>query len=628
LDSAVGRVIFDTATQAGADTADGRQDAPIRAVSVMTGGGKSTSAWAYIAAAAAVDPEFSAAYLVPTVRAALEAKAGIEELLGANTVCCWNWATKHNRNEGKVREELGQLPSFIVHRDEIPLSRVVILTHELWRTELSDQRDYGARNWRGKPRDVLFIDESPDLVSIHSAQPSDLQGLHDALMERRPDHAWLPVLRSVVGRMNAAIGEARQEYGTAALVSRSEGKHFQDANYAAIFPLTNPALSRDARDLEVALYGDLCRFLSAASLGSVFYSLHDRRFYAYRLDGDPSGPGMVLLDATSDWSDLAILGSADRVPVPKADYSRLELLHLDHPPAFRRIDKVVKEPKRAKDYGHWIQQAVLANTVPGDDVLIVAHKACFDWSFCPSSRDPDKPMDWQGRKVNTEHFGAGIGLNLWRHKNVVMIFGEFIRPRWATIAAVNAYSTTRPSNDRLRLAVGTKQADDYIPRDPQYATAHEAHILRWSKQLAMRGAARIIDGDGRCKPMRLVLSMGYERLIRNLDKLFPGCPKPRAANDPASPRNASDRPLKPTGRDGLVRLLVDREKPLYGADEIERITNIRTFQLAKALSSPRIRGVADTYGWRLVPAKALGKHGRMKYLVHVETLLRENTRSL
>lgn len=629
VDRAVGAVIFETATEAASDTAAGCTETPIRAVGIMTGGGKSTSAWAFVAAAYQTDPAFSCAFLVPTVRAAIEAQEGIEALLGAGTVCAWNWATKHNRDDRKARAEFGdRLPAATFDRSEIPSSRIVVLTHEYWKRELVDGRDYGVRRCRGRLRDLVFIDESPDIVSTFSARPGDIQNFHDHLSAQHPDHAWLPVLRNVVARMNAKIGDTSADYATAALIRSSEGEAFAQPDYSTLLNLTDPALSREARNVHVASFGDLCRFLYAASFGAVFYSAHDQHFHAFRLDGDPKGPGLVLLDATADWSDLVLFGRARRVPVPQADYSRLELRHLDQPKRFQRVDQVIRDRHSASAYADWMKDAVLANTEPGDDVLIVAHKPALSWLAPKGDRRKYPTLTWAGRTVDLEHFGGGVGLNCWRRKNVVVIFGEFVKPRWATVATVHAFTGRAPTGRDLQGATSAKGADGYTPKGETYASAQEAHVLRWSKQLAMRGAARNLDGDGRCQPMRLVVSMGYEKLVRNLGRLFPGCPMPRPAVDPAKRTTGERKDEKGTGRDGLVRLLIDRSKPLYGADEVERLTGIPSRNLSSAFRSPRIEAVARSYGWALRKAKELGKAGRLVYLVNADRLITESTASL
>src|SRR4029450_6834445 len=115
---------------------------------------------------------------------------------------------------------------------------------------------------------------------------------------------------------------------------------------------------------------ELLDFLRLAARGCCFYSQLDRGFFSYRLDFAP-GPGHVLLDATADIAGLVTLNdSIKEVTVPEVDYSNLTVLHLDQPKEFRRITETTSSASKARPYADWIREVVLANTQPGDDVLV------------------------------------------------------------------------------------------------------------------------------------------------------------------------------------------------------------------------------------------------------------------
>jgi hypothetical protein len=87
---AAGDVVFSTACEAADDVKHGRADVAMRSVSLATGVGKSTAAYAFIATMARVDRTFTTAYVVPTIKLAIEVQRGIEELLGPNTTTLWS----------------------------------------------------------------------------------------------------------------------------------------------------------------------------------------------------------------------------------------------------------------------------------------------------------------------------------------------------------------------------------------------------------------------------------------------------------------------------------------------------------------------------------------------------------
>src|SRR6266581_4504729 len=75
-----------------------------------------------------------------------------------------------------------------------------------------------------------------------------------------------------------------------------------------------------------------------------------------------------------------------------------------------------------------------SETSPGDDILTYAPLALYRQGVFDKAPDLDQPYDLQGRRVNTEHYGTGVGRNTWKNKNVVCLIGDYFLPRNATIA--------------------------------------------------------------------------------------------------------------------------------------------------------------------------------------------------
>jgi hypothetical protein len=50
----------------------------------------------------------------------------------------------------------------------------------------------------------------------------------------------------------------------------------------------------------------------------------------------------------------------------------------------------------------------------------------------------------------------------------------------------------------------------------------EGHLLRWTKQMALRGRGRVFDEHGVCGKQKLVFTGDYERLLLYKDRMFPG----------------------------------------------------------------------------------------------------------
>src|ERR1039458_9607241 len=53
-------------------------------------------------------------------------------------------------------------------------------------------------------------------------------------------------------------------------------------------------------------------------------------------------------------------------------------------------------------------------------------------------------------------------------------------------------------------------------------TLGEGHLLRLTKQMALRGRGRCFDAQGNCGQQKLVVSGNLKRLLANKERMFPG----------------------------------------------------------------------------------------------------------
>ena len=105
------------------------------------------------------------------------------------------------------------------------------------------------------------------------------------------------------------------------------------------------------------------------------------------------------------------------------------------------------------------------------------------------------------------------------------------------------------------------KSTNVIPHEVNLAT--EGHLLRFTKQLGMRGRARKFDSNGICGKQVLVFTCYFERLLVNADRLFPG-----AMLSKWRPKTGRK---KLTQNDQLLELLTDPEAPdELLADDIAR----------------------------------------------------------
>lgn len=233
-----------------------------------------------------------------------------------------------------------------------------------------------------------------------------------------------------------------------------------------------------------------------------------------------------------------------------------------------------------------------------------------------TSNDPECPTDWQGRTVNTQNWGAGVGSNLFRRKTHVFMFGSFYLPGSATIAQTHGWSQQPLSVHKLALAANVRSAGDlYAPRG-DYRRVHDGNVLRWVKQLAMRGKARTVDDGGKCGAMKLFLTMELEMLVPNMHRLFPGSLMPEPAKPPAY---LAKEPLQ--GRQALLRLAMSSKRSFISAEEFRADTGIQTSKLGREYAA--LEETLMPLGWSLKSAAEIGKAGRMKFFVNDDRYLKE-----
>lgn len=601
-----------------------RERVVMEVASIATGGGKSQSSCAFIAAAAKLDPEFSAAYIVPTVKMGIEAQQGIEALLGEGTTVLWTWCHKHKgRDKSKVKEELGYVPDRVVDRSDLPESKIVILTHKFLENETISGNDNGARRYMGRLRDVVFIDEHPELVEIVSATPASLLGFHDDLSRWDAQAEWLPLLSEVAGRMAQVMQAADKGFIVPQLLNPEDVEVLDGASVQQIAELIDEDLSSLRKQSEARKYYEIISFLKAAANSSCFYSKKDKTFFAYKLNFEPQ-PGFVLLDATADLHGLLELHPEIGIvkDVPQVNHKNLDVRYIKLPKGFRSVKDITKSRQKGEAYGRWIRRVVLANTQPGDDVLVVTHKDILGLHFVKPSHNIDTPADWEGRRVNTLNWGAGVGLNKWKGKTHVFLFGEFYQPRFKTISETHGWRQEPISESQLQEATAKKVGTNRYKPQGIYLNPFRGHLLRWSKQLAMRGSARNVSWNGVCAPMKLIVTTPLPDLLEHFERLFPGAPLPQPAT---KPRGVEDITDEPTGRDGLIELLVGESKAVVGADEVARRTGLRQDQLTREFKSDNVRSVAQAYGWTLRSAQEIGVSGRMRYLVNDRLWVSEST---
>jgi hypothetical protein len=159
---------------------------------------------------------------------------------------------------------------------------------------------------------------------------------------------------------------------------------------------------------------------------------------------------------------------------------------------------------------------------------VVCRKPLFDNRCVPNWPEKDgrhdtpelftKHYGWNigGRKLSAIHWGTGIGENHWKDADVVLLFGEFWLPRRTVIATTQGLRRHKATEGDLgNMGAANSKA-------PAVDTIQDGHLLRWTKQMALRGRGRSYDEHGVCGHQKLVCSGDFKKLLYHSDELFPG----------------------------------------------------------------------------------------------------------
>jgi hypothetical protein len=314
-------------------------------------------------------------------------------------------------------------------------------------------------------------------------------------------------------------------------------------------------------------------------------------------------PGMLLLDATADIDGITQLCPwRSHVQVPQASYSNLSIFHVKSWTT-QRLSKFLKLAKNRYEYVSWMKEIIIAHTEPGQRALVVCMKALFDNRNVPDWPERDQRFDtpdvylreygWEleGRKLCATHWGGfGIGANTWQDADVVFLFDEFYVPRRVTIARAQGLVAAKATEG----ALGQMKALN--SKSPQVDTLYEGHLLRWTKQMALRGKGRHFDENGVCGHQKLVCTGDYERLVANAEYLFPGASITKMGD---TGQTYAEKFLELLSRPGLA----DSITPTWIGEQVGTPWSVWGKNVLKRTET---QACMKALGWRYVPGRGRG----------------------
>jgi hypothetical protein len=590
-----GDAVFEAGYSALSDAVSGTRR--MHAVSAPAGAGKTTFAYALIAAVTRYaenrpDAPYGAVFVVDQRERADEIYRELSALLPGN-VAVW---TKDHDPKCKRPEKVME-PAARFAPEELRRYPAIVVTHKFY----LGPRGHNAVNvWRNglrSERVLTIVDERPDEAPSIDVSLAEAQAVREALLTQHPD--------------------TKQHMD--ALLQFMEGYSYAEAN-----KLYRPGLEVDADKLSADLWwfrteaaAHLAKSSSAPNIEKLFAFARAllvgracaatsgtlSHFFGYEeqrvIDRSTSA---VLLDATADIDGISrIVPWRVHAGTPKARYDNLQIIHVPQHTKRRLSEYLTKAPNQ-RAYVDWMTTIIRENMAPDEKGLVICKKILFDQEKIPQWSEGDTRFkspkiyteeygwDVEGRKLCATHWGTGVGRNVWNEADVVFLFDEFILPRRISIATTQSYRGHKVNEGdlgRMKSLNSKAEGVDLLA---------DGYVLRWTKQLALRGCARFYDVNGMCGKQRLVIGSDLQRFMENVHRLFPG----------AQIKIVGDHSNAGPWKSRVLAVLNGSKANTVTTKELSVLIQRRWREVSRNVVTPDFLSVITSLGWRYVPTKGRG----------------------
>ena len=608
-----------------------------RVVSAPTGGSKTSSSIALLSLLANENKGFSGAYICKTIEECDEHYRTLKKLVDNDQLAVFNSLHKTNASPSLMLEKKRELGLEIEdHFDPKDLnnSRLIITTHTRWMKEEEYQTDLGVRKYKGIHRDLIVVDEEPDLFSIYPCQPHEVGELadllsgslnlqNDELKNKVLIHRFTKTLRKIQERMEKITDGAIREatYIPVDLVEEDE--------YEDVFKLTNQHIRMclDKMSLNKNNYpndrlNNILSFIQASAEGMGFHTRQGTSgFYAYK--GSMSAEsGTLVLDGSADLNGVyGLCKGMELVDVPTVDYRNVKLTHVTPREEFRnkmRPNHILRNAWSARPYMEWLQEYVTSVTPENAEILVVAKKDLLNYGLHKDQSDTyDSPFeaDWNNRHVHFCNYGRGRGSNKWKNCKYVFLLGDWHLKTSSVIARIGSLKSSPASGLNLNKLGAARS------KDPLVNIIRESHLLTTFKQMSARISLREIDDSGIASPAHVYSIDGdLPLLFSSKDKMFPNSPEVKIIG--------KDQVLEAaTATQKLANLLVTSCSYYITNEELKETCGLNPNMIAKAFNSRLVKAIARAKGWERKKSIEVLGYGRGFVLVN-ETLSNQEGTSI
>jgi hypothetical protein len=529
--SKIGDSVFDACYRALRDACEAKgRNSPSRSrlhvISAPVGAGKTSFSVAFIAASVRLaerddkEAPYGCIFVTDQIKRADQVYGDLDALIPGKVAV---WTSRHDPN-CKDNEDLKYAGKYT--KDQLKDCPVAVVTHKCFTEKGNYRVRQVLRNGQTSYRALTVIDEKIEGVKIYDIEVADVTAVQEQV--QRCEQATetigpnLDALLAFMANRNLETGNLEKPTTDPVAWSKAE-RDLQWFNTEAA-----SAYAKKLGDQAVAVFG----FAKALVRGCAFINRQQGRYfvgYEYSLVTEP---GTVLLDATADIDGVSQLCPwREHQETPRARYDNLQIVHVPIPET-----RKPKNPtrylkggyKNKKDYVGWMMSVIKEHVEPGQKALVVCKKLLFDDHHIPNWPKDDERhnnqkffreewgWDVDGRNLCAIHWGEGIGDNTWKDADVVLLFDPFYQPRRIPIATTQGLRSHKAMEGDLGNmgALNSKAtAVDII---------QEGHLLRWTKQMALRGRGRSYDAQGVCGHQKVVCCGDFKNLLARSNELFPG----------------------------------------------------------------------------------------------------------
>jgi hypothetical protein len=500
-------------------------------------------------------------------------------------------------------------PAARFYLDQLPQYPVIVVTHAFYKGERGEKARYVLRNYEKLARAFTVVDEQMDDVPNYDVVLWEAERVWDKIKRQRnsdQDAAYVHTLRllkfmrakaNVPGKGLEKPSDDEEAWRLAQELqwfSSDEAKRYSKAQQDRV-----PEIAK--------VFG----FARSMAQGHAFIARsYNGAKWAQFVGYEPQFtivPGMVLLDATSDIDGVTSLCPwRAHVEVPHARYDNLSIVHVDCYTDEILADHLESDANCVR-YMDWMKTVVREHMEPGQKGLVVSKKTLVDKQYLPDWPKGDKRFreqlkfteeyGWEldKRLLSVTYWGGnGIGSNVWRDADVVFLFGEHFLPRRAYIGTAQGLLLAKATGGALA------SMDDQKNKSEEVDGISDGHLMRWTKQMALRGRGRRFDGQGVCGKQKLILTGDYERLLLYKDRMFPGAKLTAWRPD-------KDLSHYKTWRRTLLEVLSDPELAnRINTKELGQRLGIKWANISGDVMGEETEQMLKALGWAYVPQRGRG----------------------